>query len=115
MGNRYDPGEDDKIDNLRNVIVSGIASIEEGARSFVADHPEILEHYRRNINRYLHLSESLAAVHASSTLKLRTSPTEYPNVFGVAYRFLRYLGLRSRIQSTRDVKNSYPVKLPVRG
>ena len=96
----YDPGEDDKIYNLRNVIVSGITSIEEGARSFVAEHPEILEHYRRNINRYLDLSESLAAVHASSTLKLRTLPTEYPNVFGVAFRFMRYLGLRNRIKST---------------
>ena len=96
----YDPGEDDKIDNLRNVIVSGITSIEEGARSFVAEHPEILEHYRRNINRYLNLSESLAALHSSSTFKLRTSPTEYPNVFGVAFRFLRYLGLRNRIKST---------------
>jgi acetyl/propionyl-CoA carboxylase alpha subunit/biotin carboxyl carrier protein len=96
----YDPGEDNNIDNLRNVIVSGITSIEEGARTFVAEHPEILEHYRRNINRYLNLSESLAAVHASSTLKLRTSPTEYPNVFGVAFRYLRYLGLRKRIKST---------------
>ncbi len=96
----YDPGESDKIDNLRDVIVSGIISIEEGARTFVAEQPDILEHYRRNINRYLNLSESLAAVHASSTLKLRTSPTEYPNVFGVAYRYLRYLGLRKRIKST---------------
>ncbi len=96
----YDPGEDDKIDNLRNVIVSGITSIEEGARTFVAEHPEILEHYSRNINRYLDLSESLAAVHASSSLKLRTLPTEYPNVFGVAFRFMRYLGLRNRIKST---------------
>ncbi len=96
----YDPGEDDKIYNLRNVIVSGITSIEECPRSFVAEHPEILEHYRRNINRYLDLSESLAAVHASSTLKLRTLPTEYPNVFGVAFRFMRYRGLRNRIKST---------------
>lgn len=96
----YDPGENDKIHNLRNVIVSGITSIEEGTKSFVAEHPEVLDHYRRNINRYFNLSETLAAVHASSTLKLRTSPTEYPNVFGVAFRYLRYLGLRRRIKST---------------
>ncbi|MAI41527.1 MAG: biotin carboxylase N-terminal domain-containing protein [Candidatus Azotimanducaceae bacterium] len=96
----FDPGENDKIQNLRNVIVSGITFIEDGAKSFVANYPEVLDHYRRNINRYLHLSESLAAVHASSTLKLRTSPTEYPNVFGVTVRFLRYLGLRNRIKST---------------
>ncbi len=96
----YDPGEDHKIHNLRNVIVSSISSIEESSRLFVAEHPEVFDHYRRNINRYLNLSESLAAVHASSTLKLRTSPTEYPNVFGVGYRHLRYLNLRRRIKTT---------------
>ena len=96
----YDPGETENIHNLKNAIVSGILSIEESTRNFVNEHPEILDHYQRNINRYLNLSESLSAVHASSTLKLRTSPTEYPNVFGVAYRYLRYLGLRKRIKST---------------
>ena len=96
----YDPGEEGKIHNLRNVIVTGIASIEESTAGFVAGHPEVLNHYHRNLNRYFNLSETLAAVHASSTLKLRTSPTEYPNVFGVAFRYLRYLGLRRRIKST---------------
>ncbi|MBT5602913.1 MAG: ATP-grasp domain-containing protein [Gammaproteobacteria bacterium] len=96
----YDPGETENIQNLRDVIVAAISSIEEGARQFVGEHPEILDHYHRNINRYLNVSEYLAAVNASSSLKLRTSPTEYPNVFGVAYRYLRYLGLRSRIKAT---------------
>ena len=96
----YDPGESHKIDNLRNVITSGITSIEASTKVFVAEHPEVLDHYHRNIKRYLNISESLAAVHASSTLKLRTSPTDYPNVFGVGFRYLRYLGLRRRIKST---------------
>ncbi|MCB1692352.1 MAG: ATP-grasp domain-containing protein [Pseudomonadales bacterium] len=96
----YDPGEDDKIENLRSVIVGGLLSIEQSAREFVDQHPEILEHYTRNISRYLHPSDSLTAVHASSTLKLRTSPTEYPNLFGVTFRYLRYLSLRKRIKST---------------
>ena len=100
----YDPGEDDKIDNLRNAIVSGIISIEERVKSFVAEHPEILQQYGQNINRYLKPSKSIAAVHASSTLKLRTSPTEFPNVFGVAFRHLRYLGLRNRIKSTTSTQ-----------
>ncbi|HIG39824.1 MAG TPA: ATP-grasp domain-containing protein [Gammaproteobacteria bacterium] len=95
----YDPGEDDKIHNLNNAIVSGILSIEQRTREFVDQHPEILEHYHRNINRYLHLTESLSAVHASSALKLRSTPTEYPNIFGVTFRYLRYLGLRKRIKS----------------
>jgi hypothetical protein len=96
----YDPGEDDKIGNLLNVITTGITSIEESTKDFVSEHPEILNHYHRNITRYLNQSETMAAVHASSTLKLRTSPTEYPNVFGVAFRYLRYLGLRRRIKAT---------------
>ncbi len=96
----YDPGEENNIQNLRNTIVTGITSIEDSTKVFVAEHPEVLEHYQRNLNRYFNLSESLAALHASSTLKLRTAPTEYPNVFGVAFRYLRYLGLRRRIKST---------------
>ncbi|MDH5738625.1 MAG: carbamoyl-phosphate synthase large subunit, partial [Gammaproteobacteria bacterium] len=95
----YEPGEDDKVSNLENVIISGITFIEENTREFVAEHPEIIDHYKRNLKRYLHPSETLAAVHASSTLKLRTSPTEWPNLFGVAFRYLRYLGLRKRIRS----------------
>ena len=96
----YDPGELDKIHNLHSVIVGGISSIEQSTRDFVQKHPEVLQHYMRNIDRYLKPSELLTAVHASSTLKLRTSPTEFPNVFGTAFRYLRYLGLRRRIQST---------------
>ncbi|MFT7222127.1 MAG: acetyl/propionyl-CoA carboxylase alpha subunit, partial [Candidatus Azotimanducaceae bacterium] len=96
----YDPGEEEKIHHLRNVIVSGITSIEQSTKEFVAKNPEVLEHYHRNLNRYFNLSDSMAAVHSSSSLKLRTSPTEYPNVFGVAFRYLRYLGLRRRIKTT---------------
>lgn len=96
----YDPGEAENIDNLRDVIVSGIQSIEDSSRQFVADHPEILDHYQRNITRYLNPSEYLSAINASTTLKLRSSPTAYPNVFGSAYRYMRYLVLRKRIKST---------------
>jgi len=96
----FDPGETSNIGHFLDVVVTGIESIESGARQFVAEHPEILDHYHRNIIRYLNPSEYLSAVNASSTLKLRTSPTEYPNVFGVAYRYLRYLGLRKRIKAT---------------
>ncbi len=33
-------------------------------------------------------------------LRLSKTPTEYTNVFGVAYRYLRYLGTRKRIKAT---------------
>jgi hypothetical protein len=46
------------------------------------------------------MSETMAAINESSALKFSRSPTEYPNIFGVTYRFQRYLGLRKRIQST---------------
>ena len=100
----YDPGEKDKIHNFHNAIISGILSIEASTREFVNDHPEILEHYQRNIKRYLHPTETLSAMHASSALKLRIFPTEYPNVFGVAFRYLRYLGLRKHIKSTTQTQ-----------
>lgn len=97
----FDPGEgEDKLDNLRDVITTSILSIEQSARDFVDKHPEIVDHYLHNIQRYLHPSESLTALNASSTLKLRISPTEYPNIFGVTFRYLRYLSLRKRIKST---------------
>ncbi len=96
----FDPGDTKKLGNLKSVIVSGILSIENSAKEFVAQQPEMFDHYKRNITRYLRPSETLSAVHASSTLKLRTSPTEYPNLFGATFRYLRYLGLRKRIRST---------------
>lgn len=96
----YEPGESDKVVNLKNVITSGILFIEENTEEFVREHPEIMDHYERNLKRHLSPSEFLGEVHTNSSLKLRSSPTEYPNLFGVTYRYLRYLGLRKRIRST---------------
>ena len=67
---------------------------------FVAKHPEVIDHYQRNLKRYLNPSNTMSAIHRRSTSNLRMSPTEWPNVFGVAYCYLRYLGLRRRIKST---------------
>ncbi|MBA59172.1 MAG: carbamoyl-phosphate synthase large subunit [Gammaproteobacteria bacterium] len=96
----FDPGETENVKNLVNVIFDGISSIEKSTKEFVADHPEVLEHYKRNIARYLNQSESQELINAGSALKLRAFPTEYPNIFGVAFRYLRYLGLRRKIKST---------------
>jgi len=94
----YVPGED--VANLRLAIVSGIGHVEESTKRFVADHPYILDHYRRSLQRYLHPSERLRQTQASAALKLTKNPTEYLNVFGVAYRYLRYLRVRRRIKAT---------------
>ena len=94
----YTPGDD--VANLRLAIVSGIVHVEEATKRFVADNPYILDHYRRSLQRYLSPSERLRKVQASAALKLTKNPTEYLNVFGVAYRYLRYLRVRRRIKST---------------
>ena len=94
----YAPGEE--VENLRLAIVSGIAHVEETTKRFVADNPYILDHYRRSLQRYLRPSPRLRQVQASAALKLTKNPTEYLNVFGVAYRYLRYLRVRRRIKAT---------------
>jgi acetyl/propionyl-CoA carboxylase alpha subunit/acetyl-CoA carboxylase alpha subunit len=97
----YVPGEDEeKLFNLRRAIVSGIESIERGVVRFVGDNPYIMDHYRRNLERYLNPSERVRSIPASAALTVTMPPTEYTNVFGVAYRYLRYLGVRKRIRST---------------
>ena len=96
----YDPGEENKINNLKTTIVTGISSIEKTTLDFVAKHPEVIDHYQRNLKRYLNPSDTMIAIQRRTTFNLRMSPTEWPNVFGVAYCYLRYLGLRRRIKST---------------
>jgi acetyl/propionyl-CoA carboxylase alpha subunit len=97
----YAPGEgDDKLENLRLAIVTGIESIEDSTRQFVAENPYILDHYRHNLERYLKPSKRLVAMESRALLRTSKTPTEYTNVFGVAYRYLRYLGTRKRIKAT---------------
>ncbi len=98
----YAPGEDaESLDNLRRAIISGIEQIEDGTKKFVAENPYIIDHYRHNLMRYLQPSKRSQQMEASASLRLTKSPTEYSNVFGVAYRYLRYLGTRKRIKATR--------------
>ncbi len=97
----YSPGEDGThFENFRLAIVSGILSVEDRTRSFVAENPYILDHYRRSLERYLHPSKTLQRLQESAAMKLTRTPTEYVNVFGVAYRYLRYLACRRRIHAT---------------
>ena len=94
------PGEEgEKLENFRQAIVSGLESIEQRTKEFVAGNPYILEHYRLSLQRYLEPSAQLIAMQSSASLKLTKSPTEYLNVFGVAYRYLRYLKVRQRIRA----------------
>ena len=94
----YVPGED--VENLRLAIVSGILHVEESTKRFVAANPYILDHYRRSLQRYLEPSARLRQMQANAALKVTRNPTEYLNVFGVAFRYLRYLRVRRRIKAT---------------
>jgi len=97
----YTPNDPvDRLENLRSAIVGGIDSIESRVREFVADNPYILDHYRQSLQRYLNPSPQLRAMQSTASLKLTKNPTEYLNVFGVAYRYLRYLAVRKRIKAT---------------
>ena len=96
----YSPEEPEKFDNLRQAIIGSIRSVEERTKRFVAESPYIMDHYRQSLGRYLHPSKRLQMVQDSALLKVTKNPTEYLNVFGVAYRYLRYLKVRQRIKST---------------
>jgi acetyl/propionyl-CoA carboxylase alpha subunit/acetyl-CoA carboxylase alpha subunit len=97
----YAPGETGpRLENFRLAIVSGIKSVEHGAAQFVDQNPYILDHYKYNLQRYLKPSKRLQLMETGAALRRTKSPTEYSNVFGVTYRYLRYLSTRKRIKAT---------------
>lgn len=97
----YVPGEkDDKLDNFRQAIVTGISSIEASSKTFVAQEKMFLEEYRHVLNRYLFPTERMKQTESASLFEFVENPTDYLNVFGVAYRFSRFLRVRRRIKST---------------
>jgi acetyl/propionyl-CoA carboxylase alpha subunit len=91
---------DPSVDNLRTAIVAGILRVEATCQEFVANNPYILDHYRQSLQRFLNPSENLRRMQTHAALKLSRNPTEYLNVFGVAFRYLRYLKVRQRIKAT---------------
>lgn len=97
----YTPNDSvERMENLRTAIIGGILNVETRVKEFVAENPYILDHYRQSLQRYLNPSSQLQAMQTSASLKLTKNPTEYLNVFGVAYRYLRYLAVRKRIKAT---------------
>jgi len=97
----YTPADSpEQVENLCKAIVGSIKNIETRVQEFVAENPYIMDHYRQSLQRYLNPSPQLQAMQKSASLKLTKTPTEYLNVFGVAYRYLRYLQVRKRIKAT---------------
>jgi len=97
----YAPGETgEKLENLRLAIVHSLQRIETKAKEFVGENPYIFEHYRQSVQRFLNPSEQLRVMQAGASMKLSRNPTEYLSVFGVTFRYLRYLKVRQRIKAT---------------
>ena len=97
----YVPGEEHKLDNLRRAVITGIDSIEKSARAFVASNPYIVEYHRQGLQRYLEPSSRARKRESVGGPGGFSTPTEYSNVFGDAYKYLRYLRVRRRIKSAR--------------
>ena len=95
----YSPSDND-VANLRAAVIAGISRVEMSCQEFVANNPYILDHYRQSLQRFLNPSENLKRMQTNAALKLSRNPTEYLNVFGVAFRYLRYLKVRQRIKAT---------------
>ncbi|WP_413732979.1 MULTISPECIES: biotin carboxylase N-terminal domain-containing protein [unclassified Shewanella] len=90
---------DERQHNLRRAIISAIEAIERAAVQFVKESDDLREHYDRSLKRFLEPSKSLKALESNSEMSVAISPTMHLNLFGSAYRYLRYLTLRSRIHS----------------
>ena len=100
----YVPGETEKLSSLAMAIVSGIESIEQRVIAFVSANHYIVDHYVSTLDRFLSPSDRLKKMVARASLGATPTATEYPNVFGVAYRFSRYLRVRRRIKATNATR-----------
>ncbi|WP_338591701.1 biotin carboxylase N-terminal domain-containing protein [Shewanella khirikhana] len=90
---------DERQHNLRRAIISSIEAVERAAVNFVKESKDLREHYERSLTRFLNPSKNLKALENTADLAVANSPTMHLNLFGSAYRYLRYLTLRSRIHS----------------
>lgn len=91
--------KDERQNNLRYAITSSIEAVERAAVNFVRESDDLREHYDRSLARYLLPSKQLTSLEQNAKMAVASSPTMHHNLFGSAYRYLRYLTLRSRIQS----------------
>ncbi len=98
----YSPNDKgkDTLENFRLAIVSGIESIETMALRMAQENEDLLTHYHQKLERFLRPSRTQKALNASVSMAGKTTPTEFTNIFGVAYQYSRYLGIRKRIKST---------------
>ena len=90
---------DDRQNNLQRAIISSIESIEAAAINYVRKTPELMDHYQRSVQRHINPTEYQSQFTADNIPSHAVTPTDHLNIFGLCYRYLRYLSLRSRIHS----------------
>lgn len=96
----YSPEDiDERQHNLQKAIISSIEAIEKAAVEFVGQTPDLIQHYQRNLDRYLNPTPYQQALEQNAPAQLSRWPTIQPNIFGLCYRYMRYLRLRGRIHS----------------
>ena len=88
------------IENLEHAICSSLIAIEELASHFAGTNPALLSHYRATVQRFVAPTGKVRSLSSRQELSTVNNPTQQPNVYGVAYRYLRYLGLRKRVRFT---------------
>lgn len=85
---------------LAEVIIQSINFIEEQTLELARRNPHLMEHYKHSTLRFLSPSKNLEKIQ-SKVGYLKETPCEYSSVFGMGFRYARYLNLRRRIKSTR--------------
>jgi len=88
------------IDNLERAICSSIEAVEDLGSHFADTSESLFAHYGRSVRRFVAPTGRVQALSARKALSTIENPTQQPNIYGVAYRHLRYLGLRKRIRFT---------------
>ncbi len=97
----YTPEQAHLLPNLRKAILSSVDCIEANAKALLRNHDFFYDHYRQSIQHYLNPSEMWIEDNRITD----KTPTGILNIFGDAYRFLRYLKLRYKLQ--RGAISSY--------
>lgn len=97
----YSPSDaDERKQHLLQAIISGIEFIEHSTIELAKRNPHLMEHYTHSTLRFLSPSKDLARIQSKAGYQQET-PSEYSSVFGMTFRYARYLNLRRRIKSTR--------------
>ena len=97
----YTPLSDGRgIENLERAICSSIQAIEELGSHFAETNEALFAHYRSTVRRFVAPTGRVRSLGSRKALSTIDNPTQQPNIYGVVYRYLRYLGLRKRIRFT---------------